>query len=37
MLKNEDFIIVNQEYEEFEIINTTYFSEPFWGKVVNKT
>ena len=24
------------EDEEFEIIEKTYFSEPFWGKVVNK-
>ena len=26
----------NEDDEEFEIIDKTYFSEPFWGSVVNK-
>ena len=26
----------DEDDEEFEIIDKTYFSEPFWGSVVNK-
>jgi len=43
MPNNEEFVIVEKDKyqdedvnEEFEFINKTYFSEPFWGKVVNK-
>tara|TARA_B100000424_G_C22702182_1_gene382867 strand:+ start:509 stop:637 length:129 start_codon:yes stop_codon:yes gene_type:complete len=41
MTNAEDFVLVEKvelknEHEEFEIIEKTYFSEPFWGKVVNK-
>ena len=44
MPTNEEFVIIEykeykeyKEYqEEFEFIEKTYFSEPFWGKVVNK-
>ena len=34
----EEFeIVAIEDYkEEFEILEKTYFSEPFWGKVVNK-
>ena len=38
MPTNEEFVIIEyKEYqEEFEFIEKTYFSEPFWNKVVNK-
>ena len=33
----EDFVLIEKiKFEQFEIIEKTYFSEPFWGKVVNK-
>ena len=38
MPNNEEFVIIekDQQNEEFEVIEKTYFSEPFWNKVVNK-
>ena len=38
MTNDDDFILIIYEdiIEEFEIINNTKISEPFWNKVVNK-
>ena len=35
----EDFEVIEyfELIEDFEIIHKTYFSEPFWNKVVNKS
>jgi|TARA_A100001015_G_C14513164_1_gene527442 hypothetical protein len=38
MPNNDEFVMVekDEQNEDFEFIEKTYFSEPFWGKIVNK-
>ena len=32
----DDWVVIEPPIEEFEIIKKTPFTEPVWGKVVNK-
>ena len=36
MAIEKEFMIVDAEDEEFEVIKKTIISEPFWGKNVNR-